>query len=53
MDRGRRDDGVNCRFRTVEEALVNAVYRRSHGQREQVDVHLNPDGIEVISFPGS
>ena len=36
----------------IEEAVVNAVYHRSYEQREPVEVRVNPDCIEVVSYPG-
>ena len=36
----------------VEEALVNAMYHRGYDQREPVEVRINPDGIEIVSYPG-
>ena len=42
----------NYPFPAVEEGLVNAVYHRSYEQREPVEVRVNPDGIEIVSYPG-
>jgi ATP-dependent DNA helicase RecG len=42
----------NYPFPAVEEGLVNAVYHRSYEQREPVEVRVNPDGIDIISYPG-
>ena len=39
-------------FPAIEEAVVNAVYHRSYEQREPLEVRVNPDGIEVVSYPG-
>jgi len=36
----------------IKEALVNAVYHRSYEQREPVELRVNPDGIEIVSYPG-
>ncbi|VVB88976.1 IstB-like ATP binding protein [uncultured archaeon] len=36
----------------MEEALVNAVYHRSYEIREPIKVHLYPDRMEIISYPG-
>ena len=36
----------------IEEALVNAMYHRGYDQREPVEVRINPDGIEIVSYPG-
>ena len=49
----RRRAGIfNYPFPAIEEAVVNAVYHRSYEQREPVEVRVNPDGIEIISYPG-
>jgi len=32
--------------------VVNAVYHRSYEQREPMEVRGNPEGIEVVSYPG-
>jgi ATP-dependent DNA helicase RecG len=42
----------NYPYEAVEEALVNTIYHRSYEQREPVEVRVNPDGIEIISYPG-
>ena len=42
----------NYPFPAIEEALVNAVYHRSYEQREPVEVRVNPDRIEIVSYPG-
>ncbi len=36
----------------IEEALVNAVNHRGYDQREPVEVHINPEGIDIVSYPG-
>lgn len=42
----------NYPYDAVEEALVNAVYHRSYEIREPIEVRINLDKIEVLSFPG-
>lgn len=42
----------NYPFPAIEEALVNAVYHRSYEQQEPVEVRINPDRIEIVSYPG-
>jgi ATP-dependent DNA helicase RecG len=37
----------------LEESLVNAVYHRSYELREPIEVRVNPDRIEILSYPGS
>ena len=51
-DRAEATRIFNYPFPALEEAVVNAVYHRSYEQREPVEVRVNPDGIEVISYPG-
>ena len=51
-DRAEATRIFNYPFPAVEEALVNAVYHRSYEQREPVEVRVNPDGIEIVSYPG-
>ena len=40
--------------RALREAVVNAVYHRSYEapDREPIKVHIHPDRIEIISYPG-
>jgi ATP-dependent DNA helicase RecG len=42
----------NYPYAALEEAIVNAVYHRGFDQREPIEVRVNPDGIEVVSYPG-
>ncbi len=51
-DRAEATRLVNYPFAAVEEALVNAVYHRSYEQREPVEVRVNPERIEIVSYPG-
>jgi ATP-dependent DNA helicase RecG len=51
-DRAEATRLFNYPFPAVEEALVNAVYHRGYEQREPVEVRVNPDGIEIVSYPG-
>lgn len=51
-DRAEATRIFNYPFPALEEAVVNAVYHRSYEQREPVEVRVNPDGIEVVSYPG-
>lgn len=40
-------------YEAIREALVNAVYHRSYdGNPEPVKVHLHPDRMEIVSYPG-
>jgi len=36
----------------IEEALVNAVYHRGYDAPEPIEVRVNPDSIEMVSYPG-
>ena len=51
-DRAEATRIFNYPFPAVEEAVVNAVYHRSYEQREPVEIRVNPDDIEIISYPG-
>src|SRR5207247_5362823 len=42
----------NYPYEAIEEALVNAVYHRSYELREPIEVRVNPDRIEILSYPG-
>jgi len=35
-----------------KEALANAVYHRAYNIREPIEVRIEPDRIEILSFPG-
>lgn len=43
---------VNYPFAAVEEILSNAVYHRSYQINEPIVVRVQPDSIEITSFPG-
>ena len=51
-DRAEATRLFNYPFPSIEESLVNAVYHRSYELREPVEVRVNPDGIEIVSYPG-
>ena len=51
-DRAESTRIFNYPFSAIEESLVNAVYHRSYESREPVEVRVNPDGIEIVSYPG-
>ncbi len=51
-DRAEATRIFNYPFPAVEEAIVNSVYHRSYEQREPVEVRVNPDEIEIVSYPG-
>ncbi len=40
-------------FEALEEAIVNAVYHRGYdGPPEPIKIHIYPDRMEIISYPG-
>ena len=51
-DRAEATRFFNYPLAAIEEALVNAVYHRSYEQREPVEVRINPEEIEIVSYPG-
>jgi len=51
-DRAEATRFFNYPAAAVKEALVNAVYHRGYDQREPVEVRVNPDGIDIVSYPG-
>jgi len=51
-DRAEAERVFNYPFAALEEALVNAVYHRGYDQREPIEVRINPDRIQIVSFPG-
>ncbi len=42
----------NYPYQAIEEALVNAVYHKSYEMPEPVEVRIEPDHIEILSYPG-
>ncbi len=42
----------NYPYKAIEESLVNAVYHRGYDVREPIEVRVNPDTIEILSYPG-
>ena len=42
----------NYPYQAIEEALVNAVYHKSYEIPEPVEVRIEIDRIEILSFPG-
>ncbi|HVZ41047.1 MAG TPA: RNA-binding domain-containing protein [Candidatus Kapabacteria bacterium] len=51
-DRAKATRAYSYPFAALEEALVNAVYHRSYELREPIEVRINPDAIEILSYPG-
>lgn len=51
-ERAEADRYFNYPFAAIEEALSNAVYYRAYDEREPIEVRVENDRIEIVSFPG-
>jgi ATP-dependent DNA helicase RecG len=51
-DRAEADRFFNFPYAAIEEALSNAVYHRAYDEREPIEVRVESDRIEIVSFPG-
>ena len=51
-DRAEADRFFNFPYAAIEEALSNAVYHRAYDEREPIEVRVEKDRIEIVSFPG-
>ncbi len=51
-DRAEADRFFDFPYAAVEEALSNAVYHRAYDEREPIEVRVENDRIEIVSFPG-
>ena len=51
-DRAEADRFFNYPYAAIEEALSNAVYHRGYDVREPIEVRVEQDRIEIVSFPG-
>lgn len=51
-DRAEADRFFNYPYAAIEEALSNAVYHRAYDIREAIEVRIEQDRIEIVSFPG-
>lgn len=51
-DRAEADRFFNYPYAAIEEALSNAVYHRAYDEREPIEVRIENDWIEILSFPG-
>ena len=51
-DRAEAERYFNYPFAAIEEALSNAVYHRGYDERESIEVRVEKDRIEIVSFPG-
>lgn len=51
-DRAEADRFFNYPYAAIEEALSNAVYHRAYDLREPIEVRVENDRVEIVSFPG-
>ena len=51
-DRPEATRFFNYPMTAIEEALVNAMYHRGYDQREPVEVRVNPESMQIVSYPG-
>jgi len=42
----------NYPYEAIEEALVNAVYHKSYNVREPIEIRINYDSVQILSFEG-
>lgn len=51
-DRAEADRFFNYPLAAIEESLANAVYHKAYDIREPIEVRVERDKIEILSFPG-
>ena len=51
-DKAEADRDYNYPYAAIEEALANAVYHKSYEKHSPIEVHIWPNRIEIISYPG-
>ena len=51
-DRAEADHIYNYPYEAIEEALANAVYHKAYDEREPIEVRIDDEKIEILSFPG-
>lgn len=51
-DRAEADHIYNYPYAAIEEALANAVYHKAYDEREPIEVRIDDEKIEILSFPG-
>ncbi len=51
-DRAEADRYFNWPYVAIEEALANAVYHKGYDVREPIEVRVDGDTLEIVSFPG-
>ncbi len=50
--RAEADHIYNYPYEAIEEALANAVYHKAYDEREPIEVRIDDEKIEILSFPG-
>ena len=51
-DRAEADHIYNYPYAALEEALANDVYHKAYDVREPIEVRIEDDKIEIVSYPG-
>jgi ATP-dependent DNA helicase RecG len=51
-DRAEADRYFNYPFPAIEEALANAVYHKAYNVDEPIEVRVETDRIDILSYPG-
>ena len=51
-DRAEADRFFNYPYAAIEESLANAVYHKAYDIREPIEVRIEKEKIEILSFPG-
>ncbi len=51
-DRAEADRFFNYPYAAIEESLANAIYHKAYDVREPIEVRVERDKIEILSFPG-
>ena len=51
-DRAEADRFFNYPYAAIEESLANAVYHKAYDVREPIEVRIEKNKIEILSFPG-
>lgn len=51
-EQAEADHIFNYPYAAIEEALANAVYHKAYDVREPIEVRIDNEKIEIVSFPG-
>lgn len=51
-DTEKSDKAFNYPYQALEEAVVNALYHRDYQEREPVEITVEPDHIDILSYAG-